>query len=256
MWHDAAALNRLAGAILAAALLFALWTAGRAALDAAFPFRSLRIEGAGHAGTQQQARALRPTLAGGFFSMDLEATRDAFEQLPWVRAADVQRVWPDRLRVRLEEHRALAAWNDQACLNTHGEAFAVQPGAGLPRIYAPPGMERVSARQFLAFNREVAALGASIDTLVVTRRQSWGVRLAGAAPGAPSAEISVELGRDRTEERLRRFVAFYPQAVAAIGPIRRADMRYPNGFAVQRAHDAHRGPGGAPIVLTKDSHDA
>ena len=36
--------------------------------------------------------------------------RDSFETVPWVRRAVVRRVWPDRLAVRLEEHRAVALW--------------------------------------------------------------------------------------------------------------------------------------------------
>ena len=32
--------------------------------------------------------------------------------------------WPDRLEVDVEEHVALARWNDAALVNTHGEVFA------------------------------------------------------------------------------------------------------------------------------------
>ena len=39
MWDNPDALNRLTRLILAATLLFTLWIAGRAALEAWFPFR-------------------------------------------------------------------------------------------------------------------------------------------------------------------------------------------------------------------------
>lgn len=223
MWHNPDALNRLTRLILAATLLFTLWTAGRAALEAWFPFRQITVHGAQHAETRAALRTLAPRLAGGFFSMDLRAVHAAFEQLPWVRKADVRRLWPGRLVVHLEEHRAAASWNDRALLDVYGEVFDGAAWRGVPRFYAPEGMEREVVRRYGEFARIVAPLGMRVDQLVVTARQSWRVRLSGG--------VSVELGRERLEERLARFARFYPMAVAAVGPIPRVDMRYPNGFA-------------------------
>lgn len=223
MWDDPRALDRLTRAILAATLLFALWTAGRTALDAWFPFRQVTLAGATHVETLQAARNLVPTLRGGFFSMDLARVHDAFGRLPWVRNADVRRLWPGRLLVQVENHRAAAAWNDRALLNVYGEVFDGAPWRGLPRFYAPEGMEKEVVRRYGEFAEILAPLEMRVEQLVVSPRQSWRLRLSGG--------VSVELGRDRLNERLRRFVVFYPRAVAAVGPIPRVDMRYPNGFA-------------------------
>lgn len=223
MWHDADALNRLTRLILLATILFAVWLAGRSLLEGHFPFTQVRVIGAEHAQTRMAARALVPNLSGGFFSMDLNQARAEFERLPWVRHADVRRLWPGRLEVVIEEHRPAAAWNDHATLNTHGEVFAVEPAAGLPRFYAPEGLEREAARRYSEFSTLVAPLDMRVEQLLVTKRLSWRVRLTGG--------ISVELGRERMDERLARFVRFYPQAAAALGGLLRADMRYPNGFA-------------------------
>ncbi len=231
MWDNPDALNRLSRLILAATLLFVLWTAGRAALEAWFPFRQITVLGAQHPETRQAVRGLAPKLAGGFFSMDLRGVHTAFEALPWVRRADVRRLWPGRLVVHLEEHRAAASWNDRALLDVYGEVFDGAAWRGLPHFYAPEGMEREVARRYGEFARLVTPLNLRVEQLVVSARQSWRVRLTGG--------ISVELGRERLEERLARFARFYPRAVAAVGPIPRVDMRYPNGFA----GEAHPKPG-------------
>lgn len=223
MWDNPDALNRISRLILVATVLFSLWITGRAALEKMFPFRQVSIIGAEHAQTQAQARKLSASLAGGFFSMDLHRVHRDFEALPWVRQAQVSRLWPGRLRVELTEHRPAAAWNDRATLDTHGEIFPVQPWTGLPRIYAPEGMQREVARQYGQFADLVKPINVHIEQIVVSARLSWRVRLTGG--------ISVELGRERLNERLARFARFYPQAVAAVGPIQRIDMRYPNGFA-------------------------
>lgn len=225
MWDNPDALNRLTRLILGLTLVFAVWTAGRAGLEGLFPFRQVTVTGASHAATRQAVKALVPKLPGGFFSMDLAAAQAGLERLPWVRKADVRRLWPGRLVVVLEEHRAAAAWNDRATLDVHGEVFPVAPQRHLPRIFAADGMEREVARRFGEFSATVQPLGLRVDQLVVTARQSWRVRLSGG--------ISVELGRERINERLARFARVYPQALAATGPIQRADMRYPNGFAAQ-----------------------
>lgn len=227
MWDNPALLNRLAAAIVLATLLFVVGVAGRAVLDQHFPFRQVTVHGAVHADTRQGAAVRVPKLSGGFFSMDLPAVQRDFQQLPWVRRVDVHRLWPGRLVIALEEHRAAAAWNDRATLNEQGEIFAVEPDEGLPRIYAPEGMEKLLIRRYGEFTRAVAPLHMNVEQIVVTARQSWRMRLSGG--------ITVELGRERIEERLARFVAGYPLAMAAVGGVVRADMRYPNGFAVKQA---------------------
>lgn len=233
MWNDPAALNRLTRLILLATLLFTLWTVGRAATETLAPFWRVDVSGVSREETRVAVKTALDKVRGGFFALDLETARAEFERAPWVRRAEIRRVWPGRLAILVEEHRAAAAWNDRALLNTHGEVFAVaamDQYLGLPRLYAPEGTERETARRYGEFVAVAKPLGMRVEQVVVTARQSWRVRLHG-APGAGS--VLVELGREQLSERLARFAHFYPQAVATLGPIARADMRYPNGFAAQ-----------------------
>lgn len=269
-WNNPDALNRLSRLILAAALLFAGWLVGKSVLENLFPFRQVTVLGANHADTQTAAREMVRKLSGGFFSMDLNRVHRDFAALPWVRQAQVRRLWPGRLVVELSEHQAAAAWNDRATLDVHGEIFPVLPWTGLPRIYAPDGMEREVTRRYGEFSALVKPIGMQVEQIVVSARLSWRVRLSSRAPShsaddsavsadgaermaapALSHDINVELGRERQTERLDRFARFYPQAVAAVGAIHRFDMRYPNGFAGEVQHPAQRpGPHPAPLNTT------
>jgi cell division protein FtsQ len=58
--------------------------------------RGHHAAGPGHRG----AARVRGTLAlrGNFFTVDLEAVKETFEKLPWVRKAEVRRRWPDAHR--------------------------------------------------------------------------------------------------------------------------------------------------------------
>lgn len=229
MWDNAKALTRLSRTILLATLLFGIWIIGRATLESTFPLRQISVLGAHHADTQIEAKKLIDKLSGGFFSMNLQQVHHDFESLAWVRQAQIRRIWPGRLVIELNEHQPAAAWNDRAMLDTYGDTFPVQPWTGLPRIYAPEGMEREVARNYGEFVALVKPMNLNIEQIVVSARLSWRVRLGDGTGGQNT--ISVELGRDRLGERLARFTRFYPQVLLAVGPIHRVDMRYPNGFA-------------------------
>ena len=67
-----------------------------------------------------------PQISGNFFTVNLRNVRSAFEQVPWVRSAQVRREYPRTLRVQLQEHRAVAHWGPESgssMVNSEGEVF-------------------------------------------------------------------------------------------------------------------------------------
>ncbi len=245
MWANPDALNRLSHWLLLVAAIYALLVAGRGLGEAWLPFKRVDILGAQHAETRTEAARIVRTLSGSFFGMDLEAARQGFEALPWVRSVTLRKVWPDRLVVELAEHVPAAAWNGQAMLNTHGEVFPVRPVAGLPRIYAPEGMALEVSRRYGEFSRALAPLGLRLEGVQVSPRHAWRLQI--------EDGLVLELGRDRLDERMRRFVAAYPRVLAQMGPVAQVDLRYPNGFAVSMAT---RGGRGKPPAAASEEHRA
>ena len=112
------------GALLVIAALI-LWLARQPF----FAIRAITVDGDVGRNSVSTIRAnAAPRLAGNFMTLDLGAVRSAFETVPWVRHAIVQRVWPNRLRVRLEEHRPVALWSGgdaagEKLVNSFGEVF-------------------------------------------------------------------------------------------------------------------------------------
>ena len=87
-----------------------------------------------------------PRLTGNFFTVDLNRSRSVFESAPWVRQAIVQRQFPNRLKVVLQEHRAEALWGpegDARLLNNFGEIFEANQdevdAVDLPQLNGPLG---------------------------------------------------------------------------------------------------------------------
>jgi cell division protein FtsQ len=198
-----------------------------------FALRAIRVEGDVARNSLQTIRTYAaPRLAGNYFSVNLASSRTAFESLPWVRKAVVRRVFPNRLAVRLEEHRPAAFWGDAGdqLVNTFGEVFQANPGDvddELPAFEGPDG----SAAQMLALYARIAPMFAPdrVVDLGLSGRGSWRLELDSGA--------SVELGRGSDDEiaaRTERFVATVAQVAQRHGStLEHADLRHRDGYALR-----------------------
>lgn len=180
-----------------------------------------------------------PHLTGNFFTIDLKDAREAFEQVPWVRQAEVRREYPNSLRVILHEHEPQAYWGPEtgtAMVNTMGEVFEANVGEvereGLPRLSGPEGSAVEVLRMYYALDPVFTAMGAPIDALTWRDRGSWLVQLDNGA--------SIELGSGKPEEvlqRTQRFVRTLPQITQqyqrTAEALEYADLRYPDGYALR-----------------------
>jgi len=257
MWNDHRLLNRLSAWLLLLAGLAVGVVTVRVVTEDLFPFREVTVLGARQTETQRALSRVVRGLRGGFFTLDLDSARLAFERLPWVRQATVRRLWPNRLLVEISEHVPAAAWNGQQILSVHGELFPVRPWDALPRIHAPEGMQRQVAMRLAEFQGLVAPAGWRIASLQVSPRGAWRLALEPATPArsqalaaaGPTPRVSLELGRDRHVERVKRFLTFYDAATARLGPLTQIDLRYPNGFAVRRPETGDRGQKHPPTAL-------
>ena len=231
----------LLGAIGAVAIVVVAlaWLAHRQV----FAVQSIRIDGdlAHNSVLTIRANAM-PRLAGNFFTLDLAAGRRAFESVPWVRQAIVRRVWPNRLAVHLEEHRAAALWVDAArddevadkLVNSYGEVFEANLGdvedEALPTLRGPEGTSAHMLAMLARLQSEFAAMDAHVDTLALSGRGSWQVEL--------DTGAAVELGRGSDDEvvaRTRRFVATLPELRQRYQQhaLLSADLRHHQGYAVR-----------------------
>ncbi len=171
---------------------------------------------------------LRKRISGGFFSLDVEAVTKALNALPWVNHVEVRRVWPDTLHVTVNEQVALARWRDQALVNVDGELFypAVETfPPDLVELNGPEDTVALMAQQFHRFNETLRQGGLAMQRIHLSERRAWELEL--------NNNTVIVLGRSDMGQRLQRFVRFYPQLMASAKEVRRVDMRYTNGFAVQ-----------------------
>ena len=271
MWDSPRVLNLAAMAVaIVAVAAFAAGAAAWASRRPMFALKAIRVEpdvliGAAVAQPfrhvnvatirQEAIPRILDTTRNNFFTVDLEAVRHAFESVAWVRRAQVRREWPDRLVVKLEEHRVLGAWDDGRLVNTFGELFAANPAEAeedsetpLPQLSGPVDSERDVASRYVDFKSWFARLSLVPDQVTLSPRYAWTVHVgdgsdqgggdAGTGEGSDnSGGLTIALGRERDgntiPERVMRMINAWPQLTARWPRPTLIDLRYPNGFALR-----------------------
>lgn len=194
-----------------------------------FPIKYIRVSGQFQNVDRDQIRKLlKPIVNAGFFSADLQAIQSAVVAITWVDTAEIRRVWPDIIAVKIYEQQAAARWQQQSLLNTRGEIFTpvnVELFTGLPAINSSSGQAH---KLFEIMNKITQGLNTknlALTQLQVTERQSWKVTL--------SNGIKLQLGRTQPMQKFWQFLKILPILGAGkIALIKTIDMRYPNGFSI------------------------
>ena len=180
----------------------------------------------------------RSSLRGNFFTVDLDDVRASFEKLPWVRKVYVRRQWPDRLEVRIEEHKPVARWGEGRgeLVNSYGEVFATslpeQEAGAMPLLFGPLGTAPEVLKEYGELVGAFKSVGETPLQVTLSPRLAWQLKLQNG--------MLVDIGREQPKSpvgvRLARFIEVYPEMVAkrAVRPAV-VDLRYPNGFAMRVA---------------------
>jgi len=235
MWDNAPLLRNIANALFVFSVFAVLYGAAYYVvhLPGLFPLHSVRLSVAPQrVDPPGVLEVVRSEVQGNFFTVDIERLRQSLEKLPWVRSVSIRREFPHRLLVQLEEHQALARWNNNALVNRQGEVFVAESEQALPGFIGQDGASHEVTRYYEQFSRQLAALDLQVAQLALSPRHAWQLRL--------SNGMVLELGREDMPQRLARFVAGYPHVeggglrIAGSNTARYVDLRYRNGFAVRR----------------------
>ena len=213
-----------------------------------FQLTAIRVGGdLGHNNAVTLRANVVPKLNGNFFTVDLTRAQAAFEAVPWVRKAVVQREFPNRLRVSLQEHQAVALWGqdgDARLVNSYGEVFEANQGDvesdDLPLLNGPQGQAGLVVQAYRQLAPVFEKIDARLEQLELTPRGSWHARL--------EDGVVIELGLgslDDITSRAQRFVATLTQVASKFGrDLESADLRYSNGYALKLRGVTTTGLGG------------
>ena len=255
MWNDIRVLNNITRAMLGVVLLALLFAAykwvGRQTM---FDLRVVQVRAADggplrYVDAATVRSAALPRIRGNFFTVNLNAARQAFETVPWVQHASGRREWPDKLIVQVDEYQALGTWGEQEgrLISVDGIVFTAnldeaEEDGKLPVLDGPDDSAREVAQRLADLREWLAPVKLTPRSLLLSKRYAWTAKL--------DNGIVLNLGRaherGQLKARVERFVSVYPQLAAALpGRIESVDMRYPNGLALKRR--AQPLPGSVPV---------
>ncbi len=191
------------------------------------PIKQVHIEGKFlRLDTNRMQELVSDKVRGGFFNINVAAIRNTLMALPWVKEVSVHRIWPDGLRVVVNEQTAVVKWNETGLLNDQGHYFAPEKDSfpnGLPVLEGPEDSQELLLKRLKLLKQ---FYGLSVVRLRLNERRAWQFQL--------DSGLSVVLGRKDFESRIDRFVHVVIKNMGEkLSQAREIDMRYTNGFAVR-----------------------
>lgn len=193
------------------------------------PIHYVRVGGVfQHLSKEDVKQALMPVVNVDFITADLQEIKTTMEALPWVANAEIKRVWPDAIDIKVFEQKPYRRWGQNSLLNERGEIFTLKTTdayRNLPLLNCPKGQQS----RFLEIMKgvEVALSDRELSLLEfnVSDRLAWTLTL--------NNGLTIKLGNKQPLFNLQRFLksadilgADRMRAMASV------DLRYPNGFAV------------------------
>lgn len=200
-----------------------------------FPISVVKVEADyTHLSPKELQQAISNDLPASFWTVDVRALKSRLEAIAWVQSVDIQKIWPETLKIRVNEKKVFARWGKNALLSDKEEVF--YPDATffkikhhLPMLYSPEGQTKVVAEQYSLMTQMLKTKKMSIKSLLLSDSGAWVLRL--------NNGTLLLLGRDEPIKRLSRFLRTYDAVFednveGQKRKARRVDLRYPHGMAV------------------------
>lgn len=211
-----------------------------------FPFK--KVELVNQLENQKSKELQRMTanvMNGGFFSLNVDQLRaDLLAKLPWVKSVSVRKVWPDKLLLKIIEHKPVARWlsveknsdlNETQLLSQNGIVFNPVLTDKQERQFAQMTLltgTNSNAEKVLAncvqINKKLKQLGVAVRQCGMNERRSWKLKL------SLNNDLDLKLGKEKMIQKLERFInVFSGQLKQYLSSVESVDLRYSNGFSVK-----------------------
>ncbi len=194
------------------------------------PIRYVQVEGAfQYLDKKDIQNKISPLMQWGYFSVDLQRIQYSVMDLPWVEKVRVQRLWPDKLKLRIYEQKPVVRWQMKSLLNVRGDVFTpanIEEFQSLPVLYAPIEQRYQLLQVMGGMQVSLMDQGLYLAEFRVSARQSWQLLMENG--------MVIQLGRFQP---LQKFTQLMQTLMIAgnelVEKMAYIDMRYPNGYAVR-----------------------
>jgi cell division protein FtsQ len=220
------------------AALAGLKGAGEGAMvGAGFTVQAVTLEGRNETAQREIVRMLGIKRGDLMLYVDVDEARARIEALPWVKSAEVRRVWPDRVVVRITERSPVAVWQKDGAktvIDADGHPIAGEDPdrfASLPLVVGQGAETAVASLLKLVATQPNLKSRVKIAVRVGERR--WDLQLDNA--------VEVRLPEEGAEAALAELVRLDREQNVLSRDIKAIDLRYPDRFIVKL-------PPGSPLI--------
>lgn len=168
-------------------------------------------------------------LLKGYFSQNMQQIKDRLLELDWVSAVYVHKIYPDKLRITLIEHKPVAVWNDEKFLSDQGVVFSLPKdrfdAKNLPILYGSNDKSKVVLEAWGKIKQDLSARQLGLRAVAMDNRGSWTISL--------DNGVELRLGRGEWLPKIDRFVGLFPDIQVPEGKrLAYVDLRYEHGASV------------------------
>ncbi|KTC76779.1 cell division protein FtsQ/DivIB [Legionella brunensis] len=193
-----------------------------------FPINTVKIAASYHHITHKDLEVvLTKYLDSSFFSVPVGKLYADLISFDWANQVQIERIWPDTLKITLAEKIPIATWND-AMMTEEGELFnnGGRLDSSLPHLSGPVNQQKEVLQVFKKMSKILSIYGLHAASLEWRDNRAWELTLANG--------VQLHLGKRDLETRITRFCKAYPAVFAEKSDqLASVDLRYPRGMAVQ-----------------------
>jgi cell division protein FtsQ len=225
------------GGHVSAAIASAKQKADQMMASAGFTVQTVTLEGHTKTAPKEVGRMLGIKAGDLMLYVDVDEARARLEALPWVKNAEVKRVWPNRIVVHITERRPVALWQIDgaiAVIDAMGKPISGQDPArfaGLPLVVGKGAETSVGA--LLALIDTQPNLKSRVKAAVRVGERRWNLRLANG--------VEVRLPEEGAEAALAELIRLEREENVLARDIKAIDLRFPDRFIVKL-------PPGSPLI--------
>jgi cell division protein FtsQ len=223
-----------------------LASAGDAALNASaeagLNLQTVEVRGRGETKQADILGALRAVRGAPLLGLDIDAMRERLAALPWIVSAEVERRYPDRLLVTVNEAEPMALWQRNQKLYLVSRVGKVIETADLGKysrllvIVGDSAPERAGVLFDLLARQP--DLKKRVTAAVFVGKRRWNLRF--------DNGIDVKLPEESPEVAWSRLADLQKQYGLLEKDVRIIDLRLPDQVVVRQAHPGAPGDSNAP----------
>jgi cell division protein FtsQ len=197
--------------------------------DAGLTVQSVTLEGRAETARTDIIRMLGIKRGTLMIDVDVDEARARLEALPWVQSAEVRRVWPDRIYVRVVERKPVAIWQNDgelAVIDRVGHTIAgedVTRFTNLPLVVGK-GADAAAAGLLDLLARQ-PQLRDHVKAAVRVGERRWNLRL--------DNGVEVRLPEEGAEAALAELVRLAREQDILSRDIKAIDLRFPDRLIVK-----------------------